>query len=128
VRIPRATRFNQIGKAESFFAEPFPPQNLSVGVDVSGTLFLGEFAEPELALVDPTAGIEAVVNFSGSPAYRFAALWSRSTTEAFYCLEPWTALPNSFGRADGEVIILTPGETFRASLWLDVRPTVISPK
>ena len=123
VRLPRATRFNQVGKAESFFTEPFPAQKLSVGVDTSGTLFLGEFSEQELALVDPGAGIETVINFAASPHYRFAALWSRSTTEAFYCLEPWTALPNSFGRGDGEVIVLPPGETFRANLWLDVRAT-----
>lgn len=123
VRLPRATRFNQVGKAESFFAEPFPAQNLNVGVDVSGTLFLGEFAEKELALVDPVAGLESVINFAASPAYRYAALWSKSGAEPYYCLEPWTALPNSFGRTDGEVVVLPPGETFRASLWLDVRPT-----
>ena len=98
-----------------------------MGVDVSGTLFLCEFAEKEIALVDPVAGLESVINFAASPAYRFAALWSRSTTEAFYCLEPWTALPNSFGRGDGEVIVLQPGETFRASLWMDVRPTLTGP-
>lgn len=121
IRIPRATRFNQVGKAESFFTEPYPAQELNVGVDVSGTLFLGEFAEQELALVDPAAGLETVINFAASPEYRFAALWSRNTAEAFYCLEPWTALPNSFGRGDGEVIVLPPGGTFHASLWLDVR-------
>ena len=121
IRISRATRFNQIGKAESFFEEPFPAQELSAGVDVSGTVFLGEFAEKELALVDPAAGLETVVNFAASPEYRFAALWSRNTEESFYCLEPWTALPNSFGRGDGEVIVLPPGGKFHATIWLDVR-------
>lgn len=121
VRLPRAKRFNPVGKGEQFFDEPFPEQNLGVGVDVSATLLLGEFAEREFALVDPAAGVEVVLNFAANPAYRFAALWSRSTTEPFYCLEPWTALPNSFGRPDGEVIVLPPGALFRATLWMDVR-------
>jgi galactose mutarotase-like enzyme len=121
IRIPRATRYNPIGQAESFFAEPFPAQNLGAGVDVSGTVFLGEFAEKELALVDPAAGLESVINFAAAPAYRFAALWSHGPGENFYCLEPWTALPNSFGRPDGEITVLPPGETFHAHLWIDVR-------
>jgi galactose mutarotase-like enzyme len=121
VRLPRATRYNPVGKSETFFAEPFPAQHLGVGTDVSMTVFLGEFAENEIALVDPVAGIESVVNFEASPAYRFAALWSGSTEAPFYCIEPWTALPNSFGRPDGEVIVLKPGETFHASLWMDAR-------
>ena len=121
IRLPRATRYNPVGKAETFFAEPCPAQHLGVGTDVSMTVFLGEFAEKEIALVDPVAGIESVVNFEASPAYRFAALWSGSTEAPFYCIEPWTALPNSFGRPDGEVIVLKPGEVFRASLWMDAR-------
>ncbi len=123
LRLPRAKRFNPMNQAEAFFDEPWPAQELSVGVDMSDAVFLGDFAEQEMALVDPDAGLEVVVNFAANPAYRFAALWSRSVEAPFYCLEPWTALPNSFGRPGGEVIILAPGESFRARLWMDVRET-----
>jgi galactose mutarotase-like enzyme len=47
-------------------------------------------------------------------------LWSRSPSENFYYLEPWTVLPNSFGRPDGELIVLQPGERFRAMLTMAV--------
>ncbi len=123
IRLPRCTRYNPIGHYESFFTEPMAAQNWPVARDVSGTLLLGDFAEQEFALVDPDAGVEAVVNFSDTPEYRFAAVWSRTTESPFYCLEPWTALPNSFGRSDGELIILPPGGVFRARLWMDVRRT-----
>lgn len=122
VRLPRCTRFNPIGKYESFFTEPVAAQDWPVARDVSGTLLLGEFAEREIALVDPVAGLEAVVNFEDAPDYRYAAIWSRTTDAPFYCLEPWTALPNSFGRPDGEAIILPAGGSFQARLWMDVRP------
>lgn len=120
LRLPRATRYNALNRAETFFDEPFPAQELGVAVDTSATLVLGDLAERTVALVDPDAGLEIVLDFADHPAYRFLVLWSRSTTENFYCLEPWTALPNSFGRPDGEVIVLRPGETFRARLGLTV--------
>lgn len=122
IRLPRAKRFNPLGKAEQFFDEPLPAQDLSVAEDVSTAVFLGDLAEREVALVDPTAALQVVLNFAENPAYRFLTLWSRSLSDPFYCLEPWTALPNSFGRPDGEVIVLPPGGSFRASLWLDVQP------
>jgi galactose mutarotase-like enzyme len=121
VRLPRCQRFNPIGQCETYFTEPVPSQEWPVCRDVSTALFFGNFAEPELALVDPTAGTEFVVNFSDSPAYRFAALWSRTGDSPFYCLEPWTALPNSFGRPDGELTILPPGGRFSAQISFDVR-------
>ena len=122
LRLPRATRFNPLGKAERFFEEPMPAQELNAGVDVSGTVFLGDLTTREIALVDPKGGVEAVLNFETHPAYRFVALWARSPEDPFYCIEPWTALPNSFGRGDGEVVILAPGERFQAGFWMDARP------
>lgn len=122
LRLPRATRYNPIGKAESFFEEPVAATRLSTAVDVSGTVFLGDLATREIALVDPDGGVEAVLNFETHPAYRFVALWARSPEDPFYCIEPWTALPNSFGRSDGEVIILPPGDRFQAGYWIDARP------
>jgi galactose mutarotase-like enzyme len=122
LRMPRCVRYNPIGKWESFFTEPVAAQTWPVARDISGTLLLGDFAEKEFALVDPDAGCEVVVNFADSPEYRFAAIWSRSVESPFYCVEPWTALPNSFGRPDGELIILPSGGRFSARLWLDIRP------
>ena len=122
VRLPRCRRFNPIGQCESFFTEPVAAQRWPVSRDVSGTVFLGDFTELELTLVDPVLGAEVAVNFAQAPAYRYAALWSRSVDAPFYCLEPWTALPNSFGRADGELSILPVGGAFDARLWLEIRP------
>jgi galactose mutarotase-like enzyme len=122
VRCPRGMRYNPVGLAEAFFNEPFPEQDVPVARDVSGTLLLGDLAAREFALVDTAAGLEVVLNWDASPAYRFCALWSRTPSENFYCIEPWTALPNAFSRPDDrELVILAPGESFRASMWMEVR-------
>ena len=120
VRLPSATRFNAVNRAEGFLAEPFPAQDLSVEVDTSSTLVLGDLAERRVALVDPDAGLEVELSLGDCAAYRYLVLWSRSPGENFYCLEPWTALPNSFGRPDGELIVLQPGERFHARLAMAV--------
>ena len=122
VEIPRASRILMGEHAEGFVSELMPEQRWSVDRDVSGTLFLGEIARRELRLVDPESAIEVVFNFEGSPRHRFAAIWSKSTSEPFYCLEPWTALPNSFTRtAAAEWILLAPGEVFKAKFWIELR-------
>lgn len=122
VRLPACRRYKALPQASGFTSEVCPAQNLNVATDVSEAWFLGDFAERQVALVDPLAGLQVVVDFSQNPAYRFLALWSRSDTEPFYCVEPWTGLPNSFSRPDGERIWLSPGEEFRAILWMDVLP------
>ena len=60
------------------------------------------------------------LNISETPAFRYVALWSKSTTEPFYCIEPWTALPNSFARKQTELILLEPGQRFSARLWMEI--------
>jgi len=121
VRLPRCRRFHPVDQATAFFDEPLPAQDLSVATDASGTWFLGELARPEVALRDLAGGVEAVLRFGENPAYRFLALWAPDTAAPFFCVEPWTALPNSFGRGDGELILLKPGESFDASLSLELR-------
>lgn len=122
VRLPECRRYKALPQAAGFTSERCAAQNLGVATDVSEAWFLGDFAERQVALVDPSAGLQVVVDFSQNPAYRFLALWSRSSTEPFYCVEPWTGLPNSFSRPDGERLWLSPGEEFRAALWMDVLP------
>lgn len=123
IRIPRATRFNPIGRGDAYFSEPFPEQELPATVDTGATLLLGNLRSQELALVYRAARLEVVVNWEGAPAYRFCALWSRTPSENFYCLEPWTCLPNAFSRPDDrELQILAPGQSFQASMWMEVRP------
>lgn len=121
VRVPRATRYNPVGKCESFFTEPFPAQDLPVQRDVSGTLFLGDLADRQVALLDPKSGVEAVLDFSEAPDCRYLAIWSRDISAPFYCIEPWTALPNSFSRTDGNVTVLAPGGRYQAAFWMDAR-------
>lgn len=122
VKIPACHRITTDGRYEVFAATPQAATELSVGQDVAHTLFFGEFSRPELTLVDPASALEIVLNWEAAPQHRYCALWSRATDAPFYCLEPWTALPNSFTRAQpGEVIVLAPGEVFRAAMWMELR-------
>ena len=122
IRVPRATRFNPVGRGEAYFSEPFPEQEFPATVDTGPALLLGDLQTREVALVDRAARLEVVINWQESPAYRFCGLWSRTPSENFYCLEPWTSLPNAFSRPDdGEIQILGPGQSFRAAMWMDVR-------
>jgi galactose mutarotase-like enzyme len=123
VEIPEAKRLTPVGRFERFTAAPFPAQNWSVQEDVAGTMFLSDLKKRELILVDPGSELEVILNFEEAPQYRFVAIWSRSISEPFYCLEPWTALPNSFSRVkDRELILLEPQKTFRAAMWMELRP------
>jgi galactose mutarotase-like enzyme len=124
VKIPECHGLTPDAQYEHFTATEQGPSELSVAHDVSGTMFIAGFAKPELTLVDPVSELEVVLNWEGAPQHRFCALWSRATNAPFYCLEPWTALPNSFTRAQsGEVIVLAPGQVFRASMWMELRET-----
>lgn len=124
VKIPACQRLAPNADHTQFTPAPQPAQNLRVADDVSGTLFLGDLARRELTLVDPGSELEIHLDWTAAPQHRFCALWSRATDAPFYCLEPWTALPNSFTRAaPGEVIVLAPGEIFRAAMTLELRAT-----
>ncbi len=121
VRCPAGNKYNPIGNAGRFEVEPFPAQDFPVGKDVSGTLLLGGFGRREFAMVDPGAGAEVVINWEGAPVYRYCAIWSRNTTEPFYCIEPWTALPNSFSRHSDDLVRLAPGQTFAAGFSMQLK-------
>jgi galactose mutarotase-like enzyme len=123
VEIPEAKRMRPVGKFERFTAEPFPAQNWSVQEDVAGTMFLTDLKKQELILIDPVSQLEVVLNFEEAPQHRFVAVWAKSTAAPFYCLEPWTSLPNGFSRPrDRELILLEPQKTFRAAMWMELRP------
>ncbi|MGV3774258.1 MAG: hypothetical protein ACO1QB_15255 [Verrucomicrobiales bacterium] len=124
LRIPGSTKMIPQGNMENFAAEKIPPQELSINNDFSGTMFLADLEKREIELVDHDSRLVSTLNWVDAPAYRFVALWSKSTEEPFFCIEPWTALPNSFGRPDGELTLLQPGEEFRASIWIDFRSMV----
>lgn len=122
MKIPACHRLTPDARHEHFTATPQAASELSVAQDIAHTLFLGEFTKPELTLVDPASELEIVLNWEDAPQHRYCALWSRTTDAPFYCLEPWTALPNSFTRAQpGEVIVLAAGETFRAAMWMELQ-------
>jgi galactose mutarotase-like enzyme len=118
IELPGCERFTPAEGFTAFASVPQPAGKLPVSGDYSGTLFLGEFKRRELSLVDPRAELDIVLNWEDAPQHRFAALWSRTTDAPFFCLEPWTALPNSFRR--GDVITLSPRQTFRAAMWMDL--------
>ena len=120
VELPAARRVVPQSNWDSWSTEPFTQQRLPVREDVSGTLFLTDLATPEISLVDPTCSVKITLNFAQAPAHRYVALWSKSISDPFYCIEPWTALPNSFTRENSELIHLAPGEKFDAGMWLNV--------
>lgn len=123
VEIPDAKRLVAVGRFERFTTEPFLGQNWSVDKDVAGTMYLTDLKRQELILIDPASELEVVFNFEEAPQHRFVALWAKSTREPYYCLEPWTSLPNAFSRLkDRELIVLDPNKTFRAAMWLELRP------
>ena len=122
VEIPDAKRMTMHDRGASFSAKPFPAQNWSVQEDVADTLFLAGLKKHELVLVDPGSELEVILNFEEAPQHRFVTLWSKSPEEPYYCLEPWTSLPNAFTRAkDRELILVEPQKTFRAAMWMELR-------
>ena len=123
VELPEARRVITDDEWQTWRTEPFKKRQLSVSEDVSGTLFLTELATPEISLVDAGAAVRITLNFAQAPAHRYVALWSKSTSDPFYCIEPWTALPNSLNRAKSELVRLAPGERFEAGMWLNVSRT-----
>ncbi|MEW6305404.1 MAG: hypothetical protein AB1705_18155 [Verrucomicrobiota bacterium] len=123
VEIPECKRWTPQGHFERFTPKPFPGQNWSVQEDVSGTMFLSDLKKQEVVLVDPVGELEVVFNFEEAPRHRFVAVWAKTPAEPYFCVEPWTALPNSFARMkDRELILLEPQKTFRAAMWMEVRP------
>lgn len=122
VEVPEGKRMMLHDRGASFAQKEFPSQNWSVQEDVSDTLFLGGFKKHEFVLVDPGSELEVVFNFEEAPQHRFAALWAKTPDQPFFCVEPWTALPNSFTRTkDRELILLEPQKTFRAAMWMELR-------
>ena len=120
VELPEATRVISADEWQTWRTEPFTTKQLPVREDVSGTLFLTDLATPEISLIDPGAAVKITLNFAQAPLHRYVALWSKSTSDPFYCIEPWTALPNSLNREKTELIRLAPGETFEAGMLLNI--------
>lgn len=122
VEIPEAKRMTMHDRGAAFSAKPFLAQNWSVQEDVADTLFLAGLKKQELVLIDPGSELEVIFNFEEAPQHRFVALWSKTPEEPYYCIEPWTALPNVFSRTkDRELILLEPQKTFRAAMWMELR-------
>ena len=121
VELPDCRLITQHKDWQSWTAEPFAARRISVQDDVSGTMFLTDFANPEIAIIDPASNLKTVLHFD-SARYPFLALWAKSTAEPYYCIEPWTALPNSFARKETELVLLDPGQTWTAGIWIDLLP------
>lgn len=86
-------------------------------------MFLADLRHRVMILVDPVSELEVEFNFEQAPQHRFVTLWAKSPNEPYYCLEPWTALSNSFTRVkDHELILLEPEKSFRAAFWMELRP------
>jgi galactose mutarotase-like enzyme len=121
IRIPDCQKVSPLGSWSGFTREPFSLGEWSVNHELEGTLFLTDLKKRELCLIDPFRKLEIVLNFEAAPKHRFIALWTRSPESPFYCLEPWTSLPNSFTREADDLIRLQPGENFQAGMWVEIR-------
>lgn len=123
VEVPEGKRMTMHDRGASFSAKPFPAQNWSVQEDVSDTLFLAGLKKQEVALVDPASELEVVLNFEDAPMHRFLALWAKTPEAPYFCIEPWTSLPNAFSRPkDKDLVVLQPQATFRAAMRMELRP------
>jgi galactose mutarotase-like enzyme len=123
VELPVARRLTMHGRGDHFSGRGFPAQNWSVQEDVSTPMLLADLKRRVMILVDPVSELEVEFNFEQAPQHRFVALWAKSPNEPYYCLEPWTALSNSFTRVkDHELILLEPEKSFRAAFWMELRP------
>lgn len=120
LELPPCRRVVTDNEWQSWRTELFNMKQLSVREDVSGTLFLTDLAMPEISLFDPVASVKITLNFAQAPQHRYVALWSKSISDPFYCIEPWTALPNSLNRERSELIQLASGQRFEAGMWLSV--------
>jgi galactose mutarotase-like enzyme len=120
VRCPRATRFNPLDRSSDYFTEPFAATDLPLAREYGPTIQLGDLAQNECRLVNTVSGLEVILNWEEAPVFRRMALWSRTPRDPFFCIEPWSALPNAFSRAEpGEITVLKPGESWQAAWWLD---------
>jgi galactose mutarotase-like enzyme len=120
LELPNALQVQTSDMWRTWRTEPFERKQFPLKEDVSGTLFLTELTTPEISLVDPVGGLRTTLNFADSPLHRFVALWSRTNADPFYCIEPWTALPNAFARNGAELIRLSPGAKFEAAMWFNL--------
>jgi len=109
---------------QSWKSQPFGPARLSLAEDFSGTMFFTDLAKPEVSLVDPTNRLRIRLELKDAPDHRFLALWSNAPDAPFFCIEPWTALPNSFRRRAGDLKLLEPQDTFEASMTLGLEEIV----
>ena len=120
VKLPAASRLSSSDFWMTFAEEPVPAHSWLLGQAAEETVFFTDLEKQELVLVDPQERLEVVLNFEEAPRHRFVAFWSKSQDDPFYCLEPWTALPNSFSRGR-ELIILEAGQVFRAAFFIEIR-------
>lgn len=120
LEIPECRRVQPHKNWETWTATPAAAHRLGVKEDVSGTLFLTDLKKQEINLVDPRAQLKITLNWEQAPQHRYVAIWSKSTSDPFYCIEPWTALPNSFSRRETELILLDPSQIFEASMWMEL--------
>ena len=123
LRIPEATQLHPHGDWERYTGTHSQAHFWSLANDCAPTLFFTSLARPEVALVDPVSGLETRLGFSGAPQHKYVAIWAESPASPFICVEPWTAMPNCFGRAGREdLTILPPNAISKAAFTLDVCP------
>lgn len=121
VEIPAGRRFDPDPDSITFQSSDWPAGPWRVANDLPGSLLLGDLEPREVHYVDPAGELEVVVNWEMAPAYRFLVLWTRTPDSPFFCVEPWTALPNVFRRAGDDCLHLAPGETLRSTFWMELR-------
>ncbi|MDK3161972.1 hypothetical protein QPK87_36310 [Kamptonema cortianum] len=120
VEMPHCTEITQGAEDwSSHHATPFEGGEVSIAQDFSGTRYFTQFAYGFMRLLDRTSGLALKVAWHSDTPRQYVALWAPDTDSAYFCIEPWSHLPNAFGRPD-ELAVLAPGRKTSWSLSLSV--------
>jgi len=100
-------------------SEPFNGGKVMIASDFSGTRYFTQFAYPFMRLLDKTSGLATKVQWRFGSNRQYVALWAPDPKSPYFCIEPWSNLPNSFGRP-GELSQIEPGASLSFELILSL--------
>lgn len=103
-----------------YSARPLDDDHPSIDQDFSGTRYFNQCAYNFMRLVDPVSGLAIKVEWRFQTQRQYVALWAPDQQSPYFCIEPWSNLPNSYGRPT-ELALLASGEqaTFELILSLE---------
>ncbi len=120
VEMPYCTEITQAsGDWAAYNASPFEGGELSIDQDFSGTRYFTQFAYHFMRLIDGEAGLATKVEWHSGFPRQYTALWAPDQQSPYFCIEPWSNLPNSFARPH-ELAQIAPGQSIASELILSI--------